>query len=174
MPVGRGDRRRQVERELRIGEHAFREEVRREDDLLHVRRVVGHHRRPAHFRSRAGGRGQGDEVRQRAAYRAHFRMVPGVFEDVAGVTRHQRDRLRDVECSAAAQADHRVGAVRLVGGDSFLDLAPHRVAPDAGEDADMEARKRGDDIREERQRRNAAIGDDERSLDVLALEMLRD
>ena len=63
---------------------------------------------------------------------AYSRMSPGW-------RRHQRDRLGDVERRAAAQADHRVGAVRLVGGDAFVDLASDRVAPDAGEDADVEA-----------------------------------
>ena len=61
----RGDRRRQVERELRIGEHASGEQPRREDDLLDVRLVVRHHRRAAHLRSRAGGRRQRDEIGQR-------------------------------------------------------------------------------------------------------------
>ena len=108
-----GDRRRQVERQLGIGEHASREQLRREDDLLHVRRVVRDHRRAADLRAGAGGRRQRDEIRQLAVDRPHVRMVPCVFEDVARMRRHQRDRLGDVERRAAAQADHRVGACAL-------------------------------------------------------------
>ncbi len=136
---GRGDRRRQVERQLGIGEHALREELRREDDLLDVRRVVRHHAErptsdpvPAVVGS-AMKCGSCRPIGRTSGWsHAYSRMSPGW-------RRHQRDRLRDVERRAAAQSDHGIGVVRLVGRDPFPDLAPDRIAPDAGEDADVEA-----------------------------------
>ena len=84
---GRGDERRQVERQLGIGEHGLGEQQRREDDLLDVRLVVGDDRRAADLRAGAGGRGQRDEVRHapgRSARtcgwsHAYSRMSPGWF-----------------------------------------------------------------------------------------------
>ena len=62
---GGGDERRQVERQLGIGEHRLGEQQRREDDLLDVRLVVGDHRRAPDLRARARGRGQRDELGHR-------------------------------------------------------------------------------------------------------------
>ncbi len=90
------------------------------------------------------------------------------------MARHQRDRLGDIERRAAAQADHRIGVVRLVRGRALLHLAADGIAPDLGENADIETRQRRDEVREQRQRRDPAVGDDERPLDALGLEMVRD
>ena len=81
-----GDRRRQVERQLGVGEHRLREQLRREDDLLDVRVVVGDDRRAADLatrcrRSSAARRSTGSG----SVDRAHLRVVPRVLEDVARV-----------------------------------------------------------------------------------------
>ena len=82
--------------------------------------------------------------------------------------------LGDVERRAAAQADHRIGVVRLVRGGALLHLAADGIAPDLGEDGDVEARQRRDEIGEQRQRRDPAVGDDERPRDAFGLEVVRD
>ncbi len=87
---------------------------------------------------------------------------------------HQRDRLRDIECRAAAHADHRIGAVRLVCGGAGHDLPPHRIAGDIGKDGDIEAAQIGEQVRQQRQRRDPAIGHQQRSFDALTLEVIGD
>src|SRR5207249_3487568 len=104
----------------------------------------------------------------------HIRMIPGVLENVARVRRHQGNGLGHIECGAAAQADDGVGAVRLVRRDAIHDLASHGIAPDVGVDIDGKAGKAGDEFLEQRQRRNPAIGDDERAFAAVRLQMLRD
>ena len=169
---GRGDRRRQVERQLGIGEHHLGQELRREDDLLDVRLVVGDDAGAADLGAGARGRRQRDEVRQLVLDRAHLRMIPGVFEHVARVRRHQRDRLGDVERRAAAEADDRIGAMRAVRRDAVIDLALDRVAPDVRNRPRRRGRQVGDELREQRQRRDAAVGDDQRPLQALLVEVL--
>ena len=63
--------------------------------------------------------------------RPHLRMVPRVLEDVARVLGHQRDRLRDVERGAAADADDAVGTMRTKRCGALHHLAAHRIAADA-------------------------------------------
>ena len=142
----RRDGGRQIEGELGIGEDALGEECRREDDLLDVRRVVRDDRRTAHFRAGAGGRRERDEVGEGAVDRPNLRMVPRVFEDVAGMRGHQRNSLRDIERCAAAHPDHRVGVVRLVRRDALVHLTAHRVAPDARKDGNAQAGQRVDEL----------------------------
>ncbi len=88
-----------------------------------------------------------------------------------GCVGHQRDRLRDVERGAAAQADHRVGAMRLVRRGAAADLARDRVAPDLRVDGDVESREVGDERRQQRQRGDAAVGHDQRPADAGFLEV---
>jgi len=87
---------------------------------------------------------------------------------------HQRDRFGDIERGTTAETDHRIGAMRLVGGHALIDLAADGIAPDLGIDGDVETRQAGDECLEHRQRRNAAVGDDERALDALRLQMFGD
>jgi hypothetical protein len=90
------------------------------------------------------------------------------------VSGHQRDGLGDVEGRAAAQSDHGVGTVVLVGRHALAHLAAHGIAPDAGEDAGMKRGQRRHEFREQGQWRDPAVGDDERSPDVLRPEVIRD
>ena len=88
---------RQVDGELGIGEHDLGQEVRREDDALHVGDVVGDHRAAPDLAAGAGRGRQGDEVRHRVPIgRAPGHLVL-VVEQVAGVGGHQGDGLGHVE-----------------------------------------------------------------------------
>ena len=106
--------------------------------------------------------------------RPHAWMVPCVFENVARMSRHQRDRLGDVERGAAAEADHCVGAMCLEGGHAVVDLALHRVAPDLRVRRHLEPGKIVDERFQHRQRGDAAVGDDQRSLHTLRDQVLGD
>ena len=75
---------------------------------------------------------------------------------------------------ATTQSDDRVGAVRLVRLRAMIDLALHRVAPDLGVDGDVKTGQSGDELGEQRQRRDAAIGDDERPAHALRLQVIGD
>jgi len=93
-------------------------------------------------------------------------VVVGVLERVAAGARDHADDLGDVERGAAADADDAVGAMgaeRLGAGHC---LARRRVAEDAAEDGRVEAGagEIGLQLRDDRQRREALVGDDERAL----------
>jgi hypothetical protein len=64
--------------------------------------------------------------------------------------------------------------VGLVGRHTLPDLAADGIAPDSGEDAGVKRGQRRHEIREQGQRRDPAVGDDERSPDVLRVEVIRD
>ncbi len=164
----------QVERQLRVGEHRLGQQQRREDDLLDVRHVVADDGRASDFRSGSGGRRQRDEPGDGRGDRAHLRMVPRILEDVAVVVRHQRDGLGHVQRGAAADADDRIRAMRLVRGRAGHHLAAHRVAEDLREHADGETGQVGDQRGEQRQRGDAAIGDQQRARDALRLQVVGD
>ncbi len=87
---------------------------------------------------------------------------------------HQRDRLGHVERRAAAQADDRVGAVRAIGADAVVDLAPGRVAPKLRIDGYLETFHPGAESLQQRQGCDAAVGDDQRARDALHAQMLGD
>ena len=53
---------------------------------------------------------------------------------------HQRDRLGDIQCRAAAEADDRVGPMRVERRRPVGHLAAHRIAADVGEHRDLESR----------------------------------
>ena len=166
------DVRREVERQLGVCKHRLGEQPGREDDLLDVRLVIRDHARAADLRAGSRGRRQRDEVRQIVLDRPHLWVIPGVFEHVARMDRHQRDRLGDVERSAAAQPDDRIGAMLAERRNAVLNLGFHRIAPDFRINADLEPVQIGDELLEHRQRRDAAVGHDERALEAVRAEML--
>ena len=101
-------------------------------------------------------------------------MIPCVLEHVALVDGHQRDRLGDVERGASAQSDDRIGTMLAEGGDAVGDLAFDRIAPDVGIHGDVEPMQVGDELRKQRQRGDAAVGDDQRALQALRGQVLGD
>ena len=115
----RSDRRRKRKRQLGIGEYGLREDRRRKNDPLLVRRILGNHRGAPNLAAGAGGRRQRDEMRQRFLDRPDLWMVPGVLEHVARMHGHQRDDLRDIERRSPAKSDHRVGAMGAIGIDLY-------------------------------------------------------
>ena len=97
--------------------------------------------------------------------RAHLRVVPRIFEDVTVMRCHERDGFGDVEGRAAAETDHGVGVMVLEGDRPAHCLARDGVAPDVGIHGDVETGQVGDERFQHRQRRDAAIGDDQRAFD---------
>ena len=101
-------------------------------------------------------------------------MIPRIFEDIAVVVRHQRNGLGDVERRAAADADDGVRAMGLERGCAGHHLAAHRIAEDVREHRDVEAGQVGEQCAEQRQRGDAAIGDQQRARDSLGLQVIGD
>jgi len=101
-------------------------------------------------------------------------MIPCVFEDVARVCGHQRDRLRHVQRGAATQSDYCVGVVRLVRGGARHHLPAHRIARDVGEDRGVKTGQPTQEVPQQRQRGDTAIGDDERPCHALAFQVVGD
>ncbi len=99
-----------------------------------------------------------------AVDRPHLRVVPRVFEDVAGMIRHQRDRLRDVERRAAADADRRcrldapgyASAPAITWLRTGLPQMPENTAC-------VTPAQLAEEALEDGQGRESAIGDDERT-----------
>ena len=154
MPVAAVIARRQVERQLGIGEHGLREQLRREDDLLDVRRVVGDHRRAADLRARAGGRGQRDEVGQRrgrsGAPADGPTRIRGCRPDASPSARSPWRRRAPRRRPGRSTA---VGAMRLVRGHAVRHLASHRIARRCRENtATSSAGSPATNPREQRQR----------------------
>jgi hypothetical protein len=90
-------------------------------------------------------------------------MIPRIFEDVARMIRHQRDRLCDVECRAAADADHAIGLVRAERIRTLHHLASNRIAANARKDCMLHTGEPGDEARKHEQSGQPAIGDHERT-----------
>ena len=78
------------------------------------------------------------------------------------------------ERCASAEADDRVGTMLAERSDAVDDLFLHRIAADIGVHSDVEPMQVGHELREQRQRRDAAVGDDERPPEALPGEMLCD
>ncbi len=159
-----GDRRRQAERQLRVGEHRAGQDLRREHDALDVRVVLGDHGGAPDLRAGAGGRRQRDEVRQVVADRAHVRVVPDELQRVAVVRAQHADDLRHVERGAAAEADDAVGRVRTERRAAGVGLRDRRVAVHAVVHGDVETRglERRDEAGGHGQPGQRAVGDDQR------------
>ena len=130
MPVAAVIERRQVERELGIGEHRLGEQQRREDDLLDVRVVVGDHRRAADLASRcprwsAARRSTAAPARSAAPAGGPTRTRgcrPGARPSARSPSRRRAPRRR--------RSRSRVGAMRLVRRRAGHHLLAHRVAGD--------------------------------------------
>ena len=172
-----GDRRRQSDSKLRVGDDRYRQHLRVEDDLLGMVSHIGDHRRAPDFGPGAGG----------GRHRDHRSDSPGVgpgppvlpvFEvpQRAGLTRHQRHRLRRVEGAAAAESDHSVMSTVAPGPDAFGHVRLHRVRPHVGEDLAGEvgvaARLRR--VRDHRHRREPRIGDQQWTFDSELAARLRE
>jgi hypothetical protein len=111
-----------------------------------------------------GGRGNRDEVGQVERDRPHLRMVPRILEDIARMPGHHQHRLRDVERGAAAEPDHRIGAMVAERSAARHRLRARRIAPDAVEHRDIESGRaqRGNEAARDRELCQRAIGDDQR------------
>ncbi|MEZ5208765.1 MAG: hypothetical protein R2690_17740 [Acidimicrobiales bacterium] len=160
---GGGDVRRQADGERRVGEDDLGQQVRREDDALDVG-VVGDDGRATDLAAGAGGRRDGDEVRDAVLDGASAGDLVLVVEQVAVVGGHHADGLGDVEGGAAADPDDGVGTVGPVRLDAGRDLGDDRVADDAAERGGRQpgAVEPLHDGGEERQRRHADVGDQQR------------
>ena len=163
---------RQADGDLGVGEHGAGQELRREDDLLHPRAVVGDDRAAADLAAGAGGGRHGDPVRHRLVEGA--RVGPAVFvvEQLARMPGHERHRLGHVQGGSPAHADEAVGPVRAEGLDPGPHLGCDGVSPHSREGRGLQAAERGQHLGEERQRRHPAVGDDEGAAKPVRLQVL--
>ena len=131
-----GERRRQLEGQLRVGDHLAGQHRRVEHDALGVGLLVGDHRGAADLRAGAG-RGRDRDHRRDARGRGAPPVVAPVLEvpDRPRLAGHEGDRLGGIEAAAAAERDHAV----VVAGAKCLDAASTCAAvglADVGEQID--------------------------------------
>jgi DNA-directed RNA polymerase beta' subunit len=129
-----GQLRRQIEGQLRIGDHLPRHHRRMEHDTLLVRPLVGDHRGAADLRAGPGG-GRDRDHRCDPLRIAPLPIVAPVLEvpERPVLADHERDRLGGIEAAAAAERDHPVvspGAEQL---HPRRDVGAGRVRLDVGE-----------------------------------------
>ena len=127
---------------LGIADHDLRQHQRVEDDLLLMRRLVGHDAGAADLRARAGRGRHGDD--RRDALRIGPRPpIADVLEipHRARLAVHEGDRLADIERRAAADRDDAVMLALAEGREPGVDIGLRRIAAHIGEDRDRQARR---------------------------------
>ena len=131
---GRGDLRRQSDRELRIRDHDARHHLRMEDDLLLMRLLVEDDAGAADFAARAGGGRHRDDRRDALGIRARP-PVADVLEvpQRPRLPRHERDDLAGIEPGAATEGDDAIVRAGVIGLEAGLDVRRHRIAAHIGE-----------------------------------------
>ena len=142
-----GDFRRQIERQFWIGEYRIRQNLRRENHALDVRRIVRNHARPANFTAGAGRCGQRDEIGQFSFDRAHVRMIPSVFDRITGMRRKQTNDLGDIQRRAAAEANYAIRVMIAIGGCARHDLAGDGIALNPSKHAHFQAMQASFELR---------------------------
>ena len=168
-PRARRDRLRHADGELGIGDHHHGQHLGVEDDLLHPRLGVGDDAGAPNLGPGARGGGNGDGGRDGVRIGAgppvaHVLEVP----DRAGLAGHEGDHLAQIQRRAAAEGDDAVMAARAVGGDAGIEVLLGGIGVDLGEDRAAEPAliQNVESPLSHRQRRQAAVGHEERPLDV--------
>ena len=70
--------------------------------------------------------------------RAHIRLVPDVFQNVASVRGGNADHFGNVQRGTTAKTDDAIRLVHLVGRSTFHHLAAGRIAKDPSKDGHIE------------------------------------
>ena len=123
-------KRRHADRQFRIGDDDRRQQLRMEDDLLGVGRLVGDDAGAADFRAGAGRRRHGDDRRDRVGIGARP-PVADILEvpDRARLAGLEGDQLAEIERRAAAEGDDAVMLALLEHGDAGGEVGIDRVRP---------------------------------------------
>ena len=173
-PGAGGDGLGHPDRQLGVADHDRRHEAGVEDDLLHMRRGVRQHPRPADLGAGAGRRRHGDDRGDPARVGArppvaHILEIP----DRDRLPDHERDHLAQIERRAPAKADDAVVPAIAIGRDPGLHVDVGRVGIDAREHRPPEPARLEhiERARRDRERREPAVGDEQRPADARCLAM---
>ena len=119
--------------------------------------------------------GSATNPRDRLRDRAHLGMVPRVVEDVAVVVRHQRHGLGDVERGAPPPMPMTASArCALYAAAPAITWLRTGLPEMSGKDRDVEPGQIGHQCPEQRQRGDAAVGDQQRARNALRFQVVGD